>query len=64
MQDEFRCECELMESLLKPLESVLVGIFFLGMLGSALVIVLMTIEDIRVLFRKDDAPAPSEAIQP
>jgi len=53
-----------MEILLRALSTVLVGIFFLGMFGSALVIVLITFEDIKVLLEKDDIPAPSEGIQP
>ena len=53
-----------METFLRALSTVLVGIFFLGAFGSALVIVLITLEDIKVLFEKDDSPAPSEGIQP
>jgi hypothetical protein len=34
---------------------VLEGIFFLGLLGSALVIVLTSLEDVKVLFEKDSA---------
>lgn len=49
----------------KTLEAVatsLVWIFLLGLFGSALVIVLTTIEDVRVLLEKDDTPQPPEAI--
>ncbi len=53
-----------METLLRALSTVLAGIFFLGVFGSALVIVLITIEDVRVLLEKDDIPTPSEGIQP
>ena len=52
-----------MESLLRALAALLSGIFFIGLAGSALVILLITVEDVRVLLEKDETPSPSEGIQ-
>jgi hypothetical protein len=41
---------------LGALATFLTWIFFLGLFGSAIVIVLITIEDVQVLFEKDTSP--------
>jgi hypothetical protein len=43
-----------MDVLLRVMVRLLDAMFFLGLLGSAVVVVLTTIEDVRVLLEKED----------
>ena len=48
---------------LSALATLLTWIFLLGLAGSALVILLITIEDVQVLFEKDTSPHLTEENQ-
>ena len=52
-----------MDIFLRYLAVFLQWIFFLGLIGSALVIVLTSFEDIEVLFEKDEPQQPTEGAQ-
>jgi len=52
-----------MEHLFNVLAALLTGIFFAGMLGSVVVILLTTFEDVKVLVEKDESRQPSEGLQ-
>ncbi len=51
-----------MDAVLTHFAVLLEGIFFLGLIGSALVILLTSIEDIKVLLEKDE-PSQAEGAQ-
>ena len=52
-----------MEKVAGILITLLEWLFFLGLFGSALVIILTTLEDVKVLMEKDDTANPSEGPQ-